>query len=520
MSSHGRRRSSSTRASSAEEGSRMIQPPDLGQDTALTKSEWLRIQGELDQVHKDERMREVAQQMQALHLQSQEAVKLWPNTIASQKQKEMEAKKIREEIAEEKRKLAEKELTKYQKQQRKKAIEKAQSQLFYQTDRVKGLHGAFLLTEVLKEREAQIELKQRMEHASNAVDKEFLVAKNTRDAEASRQEQEKALQKRFEIQAVAKELDKQVEAIELVRKGQKMQKTKDGEETQRLLELHRWEQKTEEERQAKLRRDLMHAHKEYITNRDLVKAADAQKQDAEEEQRKLFLSAKQNIMKLREDKEKELFREAQMHIDKVAKQLPVLLGQTDREERRIAKVVAQQEANQSRQQWEEREKNAKMLESIAEHRELMRREKEQRHKSIEQDTRDSLQAKKEADRMFSEEQQLKTRRMKDDRRKLQYFNATQTADKLARGQQLRREEREFEVKNEELMAEEENRFQQYAQHIIRAAAETERNVFPLRKAARRVRPSHLVQDASGSTQKSNQAKAIQEAKQRLGFSWF
>lgn len=42
-----------------------------------------------------------------------------------------------------------------------------------------------------------------------------------------------------------------------------------------------------------------------------------------------------------------------------------------------------------------------------------------------QNTRDALQAKKEADRIFSEKQQLKAQRVKEDGRKLQDFNATQ-----------------------------------------------------------------------------------------------
>ncbi|XP_068560425.1 cilia- and flagella- associated protein 210 [Cebidichthys violaceus] len=530
---YGRRRGSSKRGSSAEDGSRMIQPPDLRQVTVLTKSEWLRIQDELTQVNKDkERIREAAKQREALHLQSQEVVKLWPNTIASQMQKKMEAKKIREEIEEEKRKLADKEEAEYQEQQRKEAVEKAQSQLFYQTDRVKGLHGALLLTEVLKEREAQIELKQRMKNASENVDKEFLDTTKTREAEALRQEQKKALHKKLGRQAVAEELKKQVKESELVRERQKIENKKDGEETQRLQELHQWEQKTEEERQAKLKRDLMHAHMEHVTNRDLIKAADAQKQEAEEEQRKLFLSAKQKMMKLREDKEKELFREAQTHREKIMNKLAVTQqDQTDREEQRIAKAVAEQEANKAQQQREKREKKAKMLESIAAHRELTRQEKEQSDKSTKQNTRDTLQAKKEADRIFSEKQQVKAQRMKDDGRKLRDFNATQMADKSARGQQLRREEHEFEVKNAELIAEEENQFLQYSQHIIRAAAEAQRNIFPLCKAGGGVGPSYLVQDltgaqmpkyVSGSTQnikKLNEAEDIQEAKRRLGFTW-
>ena len=55
---------------------------------------------------------------------------------------------------------------------------------------------------------------------------------------------------------------------------------------------------------------LMHfmCLQEHITNRDLVKAIDAQKQKAEEEQRKLYVSAKQKMINLRKEKEKESFR--------------------------------------------------------------------------------------------------------------------------------------------------------------------------------------------------------------------
>ncbi|XP_031153852.1 coiled-coil domain-containing protein 173 isoform X2 [Sander lucioperca] len=523
----------------------MIQPPDLRQVTVLTKAEWLRIQDEINQVNKDkERMREGAKQRETLHLQSKEVVKLWSNTIAGQRQKQLEAKKLREEIEEEKRKLTDKEEAKYQEQQRREAIEKAKTQLYYQTDRVKGLHRALLLTEVLKEREAQIELRQRIKSASKDVDKEFLNMVESREDEALRQEQEKALQKKLERQAVAEQLKKQVKENELLREREKIENKKDGEETQRLQELYQWEQRMEEEREAKLKRDLMHAHLEHITNRDLIRAADTQKQNAEEEQRKLFLSAKQKMMKLRKDKEKELFREAQMRRERIMDKLTVTQQeQTDSEEQRIAKAVAERDTKQAQQQREEEEKKAAMLESIAAHREFLRLEKEQRDKTDKQNTRDRLQAKKQADRIFSEKQQLKNQRIKEDEKKLQEFHAAQMAQKSARHQQLRREEHEFEVKTTELIAEEENLFQQYSQHIISAAAEAQRNVFPLCKAAGEgvggglgpisngVKPRYLVQDrtgaqmpkyVSGATQnikKLNEAVDIQDTKRRLGFTW-
>lgn len=70
-------------ASSAEDVSRMIPPLDLRQVTVLSKADWLRIQDELNGIDKEkESLREVAKRREALHLQSQEVVKQWSNTIA------------------------------------------------------------------------------------------------------------------------------------------------------------------------------------------------------------------------------------------------------------------------------------------------------------------------------------------------------------------------------------------------------------------------------------------------------
>lgn len=57
-----------------------------------------------------------------------------------QRQKKLEAKRIRDEMEEEKRKQIDKEEARYQQQKRKEAIEKAKTQLYYQTDRVRELH--------------------------------------------------------------------------------------------------------------------------------------------------------------------------------------------------------------------------------------------------------------------------------------------------------------------------------------------------------------------------------------------
>ncbi|KAK1902966.1 Coiled-coil domain containing protein 173 [Dissostichus eleginoides] len=488
---HGRRTGSSKRVSSAEEPSRMIEPPDLRQST--------------------------------------EVVKLWSNTIAGQRQKKLEAKKNREEAEEEKRKMIDQEEAKFQQQQREEAIEKAKTQLYYETNRIKGLHRALVLTEVLKEREAQIELKQKITSASKDNDID----------EALRQEQEKALRKKLEGQAVVGDLKNQMKEREQVREREKIENRKDGEEAQRLLELHHLEQKMEEERQAKLRRNLMHGHLEHVANSDLIRATNAKKQEAEEEQRKLFLSSKQKMIKLRKEKEKELFSEAQMRREWTMNKLTVTQQEkTDDEEQRIAKAVVEQDEKLAQRKREEDEKKAAMLESITAHREFMRENKEQKDKTTKQSMMGTLQAMKEADRIFEEKQKMKAQKIKAVGRNAHEFNATEMAKKGAKLQQRKREEQEFQEDYAEVIAKEEHLFQQYSHDLINAAAGAQRNVFPLSKAAGQgigggLGPAscYLVQDktgaqmpkyVSGATQdikRLNEARNILQAKMRLGFTW-
>ncbi|XP_010772774.1 coiled-coil domain-containing protein 173 isoform X2 [Notothenia coriiceps] len=537
---HGRRTGSSKRVSSAEEPSRMIEPPDLRQVTVLSKREWQRIQDEVNRVDKDkEDMKEAAKQREALHLQSTEVVKLWSNTIAGQRQKKLEAKKNREEAEEEKRKMIDQEEAKFQQQQREEAIEKAKTQLYYETNRIKGLHRALLLTEVLEEREAQIKLKQKIKSASKDVDKEFLDLEKTDIDEALRQEQEKALRKKLEGQAVVGHLKNQMKEREQVREREKMENRKDGEEAQGLLELHRLEQNMEEERKAKLRRNLMHGHLEHVANSDLIRATHAKKQEAEEEQIKMFLSSRQKIVKLRKEKEKELFSEAQMRREWTMNKLTVTQQEkTDNEEQRIAKAVAEQDEKLAQRKREEDEKKAAMLESITAHREFMQEKKEQKDKTTKQSMMGTLQAMKEADRIFEEKQKMKAQKMKAEGRNAHESNATEMAKKGAKLQQRKREEQEFQEDYAEVIAKEEHLFQQYSHDLINAAAGAQRNVFPLSKAAGQgigggLGPAscYLVQDntgaqmpkyVSGATQdikRINVARNILQAKMRLGFTW-
>ncbi|KAJ8416910.1 hypothetical protein AAFF_G00327880 [Aldrovandia affinis] len=528
-----------------EEAPAAVHLPDLRQVTVLPKAEWLRIQDNLNHDNKhNESLLEASKQRNALHLRSKEVVKFWSNTIAGQRQKKLEAKKIREEIEEEEKKRIDLEEAEYQKQKRKEAISKAKSEQYFQMDRVKGFHSALLLSEVLKEREAQLELKQKKQSASKDVDRDVMAQLKQKDEEAMEQERQREILREQENEAIAEDLKQQMREHKLIQEKEKMENMKEAVELQRLKELHDWEKSMHKQNKQEEKRSVMKAHLEHMSNRNVIRAIEAQKEEAEEERRRLFMTAKQKMIKMRKEKEAEMFRDVQRHKETMTERLAAQLQEkTSNDEELITKAVTLREARLEREQRENAAKKKTMLDSIAVHRETMHQEQERKLSEEKQMALEMLQAKKEADRIFLEKQQLKTQKMKDNWVSLQDFHIHQMAERRAKEQLVKKEQLYFEAKNTELVAEEEEQFQKYSEGVIRTAAEAKRNILPLRKAAKEgiggglgpifggLRPSYLVHDSTGvempkyvssTTQDIKElyeTNDIQQAKKRLGFTW-
>ncbi|XP_060944012.1 cilia- and flagella- associated protein 210-like [Limanda limanda] len=486
----------------------MFRAPATRQGNVLTKTEWQRIQNSFTQGDKDvEGLRAAENQRKALHLRSKQMVKEWPDTITNQRKKKMEAKKIREQIMEEKRRQLDIEEEEYKDQQRKDIVVKAKAQLFNQTNRVQGLHGALLLAEVLKERAAQIEMKKMQ--ASKVVTKEFVNLDEIKE-EIRREEEENAVRRKLKQLAFAEDLEKQVKEFELAKERREEEHRKEGEESLRRHQLYLVEKRMKEERLEEQKRNLKQANMDHVTKRDILRAAEAQKQAVEEKQRKLFLSAKEIEMDLKKEKEMELFREAQRRKDVFIKFMSEQQQQeTDLEDQRIAKAIAETEAKREQKLREEEENRNALVESIAEHRHLQMRRKEKRDKDEKQLCSDILEAKKKAEMIFIEEEAAKAQRIRGKLREIRDCNSTQLAAKNARKQQLKREKDDFEAKNRDILAEEEKQFLIYSHKVIHAAADAQRDVFPLCKAASDMiggglgpivggsRPSYMVQEYTG-----------------------
>ncbi|CAF4975103.1 unnamed protein product, partial [Rotaria magnacalcarata] len=137
---------------------------DLRRMCIITKTDLNRIYDNLDRRQRDkDAVRQEIERKKEMADRSAQMTKQWPNTIIGARERKIEMKKIRDQEDEEKRKVVDLEEEKLAAERRREHIEKAKQLQYYQTDRVRTFHSALLLTEVLKERDLQLEMKKRIE---------------------------------------------------------------------------------------------------------------------------------------------------------------------------------------------------------------------------------------------------------------------------------------------------------------------------------------------------------------------
>ncbi|XP_022099019.1 coiled-coil domain-containing protein 173-like [Acanthaster planci] len=520
---------------------------DLRQVTILSQGDWNRIAAQLERKSREEEKRKaLKEEKEALKKQSQEMVKNWSNTIAGQRLKKLEARAIREEKEEAERVQIDIEEAKFQAQRRKEAIEKAKTLQYYQTDRVKGFHGALLLTEVLKEREAQIDLKKQREAALSGKDKDLLARYQRELEEGILEDHKKAVKAIKERKEVAEFQLKQIEKHIADGEKEKVEDVREGEDLKQQV-IHYNAEKAKIEgirRQEKV--DLMMAHKQTVADRDLIRAAERQKEEEEEEQIRIFAAAKKKMTKLRKQREQELWQKKQDHVNKMVDKLDSQLKmKMDDEDDRIARAVAEREAAREKEAQEKELKLEQALKEEAEHRLLQMKQREQQERDEKRRELEALHVKMEADKLFAAKQQEKYQQARDGNVRLATFHIKQAGERQDKALKEEQEKLEMDKKNLELLAMEEQQFQEYAKKVIDHCEKGERNTYPLRKAAREghggglgpvfdgkggIRPSYLVNDYTDVELPHYQRNSTDEVKyshagntgktsKRLGFVW-
>ncbi|NXK47560.1 CC173 protein, partial [Chauna torquata] len=277
---------------------------DRQQVIVLPKAEWERMRDNLGSATREAaRILAEKKEREEMHLRSKAAVKDWPNTITGLAQRKLKAKKLREEKKEEERKLLDLEEAQFQAAKRKEAIDQAKTYLYCQNERVKGLHSALLLAEVLKERDAQVEFKKLKSDVNKKKEEET----GHECKEAILREQEKA-HRYLNRQALCRDQLEQIKEHKHQADLAKLEDKREGEQIQRLNQLYQLEiqRKMEKEHEEKVERRKL--YQDHVADQKIIKAAEEQKQMEEDDRIRAHFKAKQTIAKLMKEKEAEMRR--------------------------------------------------------------------------------------------------------------------------------------------------------------------------------------------------------------------
>ncbi|XP_069472267.1 cilia- and flagella- associated protein 210 [Ambystoma mexicanum] len=518
---------------------------DVRQMTLLPKAEWERIRNNLNTLDK-EAIRVCAEKREkdALHQRSKEIVKNWTNTIAGQRQMRLKSKLQREEKEEAEKKRLDLEEDELQAVKRRQAIQEAKTKLYCQIDKVKRFHGALMLTEAIREREAQIELKNKIACARKKQDDDQM--KRKFEAETL-QEQQKAYHRLMERKQHANDILQQIEEnnhkLELLKQKDK----KEGAEIQRLTRLYELEMRKLQEMHEKQKEENMKVYRSYLQDRDFLREMEKQKQEAEDERIRLFILAKKKMSKIKNDKEIEVEREVQKQRDHITELLSAQLKEKlDNEDARIANAIAflEEKAQQEFKGKEDKIKAA--LKSINEHRIAMIKRKEEKEKEEQLKGLQERYAIQEAAQVFMVHNKEKVLRAEQESKKTQKVQIQQMAERRCKSMNEKKASLLLEKQSEDILSLEEKNFQEYAQHVIDSVIKAGGNPYALQRASQAgfgggrgpvcaerggIRPSYMVKDGSGVELPSFQKGSTQQIKElhdpcdinrsrkKLGFTW-
>ncbi|XP_060113416.1 cilia- and flagella- associated protein 210 [Heteronotia binoei] len=516
-----------------EEGIFLPVGVDLHQITILSKAEWERIQDNLNAPAREAaRIRAERKERKDLHLKSQALVKNWTNTIAGLSQAKLKAQKEYKEKIEEERRKIDLEEAKYQAQKRKEAIEKAKIDQYYQSDRVKGFHNALLLTEVLKEREAQIKFQKIKQNLYQSKDEEIECERQ----KAILKEEEKVKESHRKRMQLCKDQLEQIKEHEHLAELSRLEDIKEGEEIQALTRLYHHEQQEKEQKKLEEKLERKKAHQAHVADQVILKAIEKQKQEEEDDKIRAHFHAKQAVAKLRKQREQEMLREIEETRENIANRLLARMKmKTDDEDERIARKVKEMEEERERELAEKEEKIKADLKSIKEHRIGVIKTKEEKEKQEKEEAKEMLRKLIEADRVYQELEKDKKHRNHCANLKLQESHVMQIAEKIARQEHEKQEDAFYVKQREQIALYKEQEFQEYAKKVIDEESKTARNLYPLLKvvqegASGSYRGREGISPGSQNAQPLYAGNTAQEikllngqeyeaTKGRLGFTW-
>jgi len=430
--------------------------------------------------------------------------------------------------------------------ERRRVIDQAKKLQFEATDRTKEFHAALGFVEVLKERELQLEAKKQREKIHLAAETDYQAQMRAEIDAATKFEAERVLQRKSNNKNNQKDLESQIR----YRKDQKLAEKEadviEGETLAQLASVEKSEKDRKKEIEIEQRKEMKFLlDKQLEMNREFQQEV-TKTDKIEEDKRKIYTKAKDEMSSMRQAKIAEIFKTQQERRGQLAAKLAKEYKEAEDDiEERMEKARKEKDEKQEKIDAEKREKRTKALEEIKKHLQLQLQVKDlAREERRKMDLRERSE-KEKADNIFknAQKKKMESKRSKNEevaKDLISKVNAQAADERRTRELQLALEQKQLES-----MKKEEDEFQQYASEIIKQAEKTERNSFPLKVVAAKgpggghgpvnpitgLRPSYLSSDAFGNqmpTYKNDQTNEIRRnvepgsaktGKRRLGFTW-
>lgn len=519
---------------------------DVKKVSVLPREEWNRIKARLKpQNTEEEQMQTIIADRERLHQKSINKVKNWSNTNQGQRTKKLEARKLRLEAEEIELQKIDKEEAKFLQAKRREALDKAKTLQYYQTDRVKEFHSAMLLSEVLNERDKQVAMRKKLKELQKERESEYDSGYSTQykaqvDNENTRREHSKKItlnvaeyqQKQRYLKA--KNLEKELRDDVLL-----------GETYREADNSHKAWVKEKHERELKEKKKLMHDIVDQIDQKRRLSEFDQCQQKEEEEEIRLFNQAKNMLKHKRKQKEKEI-QSAQQEQRRLM--ITKLESNSNEQERREMELIEKYKEEKYKQDDAVTATKAKKLEAcladIKVHRtaEMKRLEKLKLNEKLKNE--EDLRRRIEEDNEYLGKEKTKTTTRRTNAHNLKQFHIGQINEKAALERMYVDSYMTCDRAQKDVLAKEEEEFQNYADEVINRAKERKANIYPLVRAARPgaggghgpintggIRPSFISTDSHGVQLPTYQKDSTDDvkgiygttnmghAKKRFGFVW-
>ena len=410
--------------------------------------------------------------------------KKWPDSLELKRKKELEYTKRKFFEEEKRRRLIDEEEHKYNEIQKNLFINRAKQKLFEQQDAVKSFNGKLMFCDVLKERDYQKDIHQRLKTMENIINKSFYDMEIKQIEDYDKKVLEKKLLNEQKIKERMKFLNDQFQESKIKKLQEQQEKLIEGQLMKIQMKKSIQEDKRIQQKKEKIKQQRINDYIE--ANKILEQRKEEQKKKEIEENRKIdeFNIKKQQQNDLRKkvigEKMKERNLGIQNLIDRQNEYLKLMKTQGGNKEEEINKrILKEREEKREKEEKEKKERLDQIKNDIKLQREEIIKKKEDEKIKIKKENEKYMDDWKKKMKIIEMEEKNEFLLKKEREKNLAKYQKLQLEEKkrIARKQFLDLVEDSY--KNKLGMEMEANEFYQYTEFWIKEYKKQGKNIDPL-----------------------------------------